>query len=124
MNNSTLERSATSIRRSRAIFVKAALEEDDRSARYVAQRIGISHSALGDRLNGKVAFTAEDIERIAIILKLKPVEFYADFLAAIGNEPEEPETSDYKATQVRPIVAIADRPRRREDSRGPRSKAA
>lgn len=80
------------VRAARAHFVAEAIDNDDRSHRWVAQQIGISHSALGERVKGRVSFTAEDIEGIARILKRDPVEFYGEYLAAaeIDPRPENP----------------------------------
>ena len=75
------------IRQARADFVATAIEDDGRSRRFVATRIGVNPSSLGDRLKGRVAFTAEDIEGIAHVLKRDPVEFYRAYLAAT-NGPE------------------------------------
>lgn len=73
---------ADPIRQARAEFVDHAIDADGRSARYVAGKIGVSPSSLGQRLSGRVAFTAEDIERIAYVLKRDPVDFYREYLAA------------------------------------------
>lgn len=88
-----LHESGSELRRARAAFIKALLDEDDRSVRYVAGKIGISNTALGDRLKGKVAFLADELEPIARILKIDPVQFYAAYLAAgTKNGPASEET--------------------------------
>jgi hypothetical protein len=76
------EAPAGDIRRSRAAFVKSLMDDDGRSARYVAGRVGISHTALSDRLKGKAPFLADELELIAGVLKISPVDFYAAYLAA------------------------------------------
>lgn len=94
------------IRARRAAYVRHEVEADGRSVRYVAGKIGVSHSSLGDRLRGKVAFLAEDIEEIAGILKRDPVEFYAAYLAA-GHNPtpdeSDPRDSEWYLAPVTPI---------------------
>lgn len=88
MSNVTAIRALDPIRSARASFVKDAIDNDDRSVRYIAGRLGISATAMNDRVKGKVSFLAEDIEGIAHILKRDPVKFFADYLAASGpNSP-------------------------------------
>lgn len=98
MSNVTPIRTVDPVRRNRAEFVKQAIENDDRSIRYIAGRIALNHSSLADRLKGKVAFTAEDIEGIAHVLKRDPVDFYRAYLAAKdgpnGDPVMESQTTD------------------------------
>lgn len=91
------------LRVARAAFVFECLVEERWSIRKASMAIGINPTSLGDRLKGDVAFTAEDIEAIARLLKRDPVEFYRDYLNAEnaptpegGGVNEQP--SDYKAT--------------------------
>lgn len=74
------------LRRARAAFVKNLLEEDGRSARYVAGRIGISHSSMSERLRGKSPFLADELEGIAGVLKLDPVDFYREYISICSPE--------------------------------------
>lgn len=86
MTNVTQLKFADPTRRARADFIKLEIEKQDRSVRYVAGKIGVNHTSLGDRLKGKVPFTAEDIERIASVLRRDPVSFYREYLAASVDE--------------------------------------
>lgn len=86
----------------RAQFVKSAIADDHRSQRYVAGSIGLPASSLTDRLVGRVAFTAEDIEGIARVLKRDPVEFYRDYINAPNNPP-----SDYLVAGPRPVAYLS-----------------
>lgn len=80
------------VRRTRAAFVKQLLDDDGRSVRYVAPFIGISHSALGDRLKGKAPFLADELENIARVLKMDPVRFYAAYISA--GTPQSPDSEE------------------------------
>lgn len=88
MSNITQIAPADPQRQARAEFIAAQLEADGRSVRYVAGNIGINHTSLGDRLKGRVAFTVEDIEAIARVLKRDPVRFFAEYIAANPHGPK------------------------------------
>lgn len=108
IHDSSLDR-----RRARAAFVKAAIEDDDRSDRYVAIRAGISTSAFSDRLKGRVAFLADELEDIAHVLKLDPVDFYRDYIAAGTEKAPTPKgggsktrSTDYKGDVSGELVLV------------------
>lgn len=84
-----------SIRRARGQYVKQLMEDDGRSARYMAGNIGISNTAFSDRLKGKAPFLADELELIARVLKLDPIAFYRDYITAV--ETSEDDTKDYRA---------------------------
>lgn len=103
MSNVTQMTSHDPQRGARAEFVKTAIDNDDRSIRYMAARIGINHTSLADRLKGRVAFTAEDLEGIAHVLKRDPVEFYREYIA-VGPDGLEPPTSSVKSRGLAEIL--------------------
>lgn len=70
------------IRRARGAFVKSLIDGDGRSIRFMAAQIGISHTALGDRMKGKAPFLADELEGIARVLKIDPVDFYSRYISA------------------------------------------
>ena len=76
-----IHETGSEVRRARAAFVKARLDEDGRSARFVSSRVGISNTAFSDRLKGKAAFLADELELIAAVLKIDPVKFYAEYIS-------------------------------------------
>ena len=96
---------ARSLRRARGAFVKSRIEEDDRSARYVAGRIGINPSSMSERLRGKSPFLADELEGIALVLKIDPVEFYRDYIA-VGPAGIEPTTSTVISGHLAPVTSI------------------
>lgn len=77
-------------RLARGAFVKHMMEHDSRSARYMASHIGISNTAFSDRLKGKAPFLADELEQIARVLKLDPIEFYRAYLVAEIDETPHP----------------------------------
>ena len=83
------------LRRARGQFVKTLIEEDGRSARYIALKIGVSPSSMGERLRGKAPFLADELESIARSLKLTPGDFYSRYIS-VGPEGLEPPTSSVK----------------------------
>lgn len=76
----------------RASFVEDALRSQRWSTRAAAMRLGMSHTALGDRLKGKVAFLADDIEALANVLERDPGAFFLDYIRA-SDAPTAPSTS-------------------------------
>lgn len=90
-------------RQARADFVKNAIELEERSVRYVAIRAGISPASLGDRLKGRIAFTADDLEGIAHVLKRDPVEFYRDYIS-VGLDGLEPPTISVKSRELADVI--------------------
>lgn len=69
------------LRRARGAYVKSVIiDEHERSARYVATRIGLSPSSMGERLKGKSPFLADELESIARVLRIDPVEFYSRYI--------------------------------------------
>lgn len=100
------------LRRARGQFVKELLEEDGRSARYVAGRIGLNPTSMSDRLRGKAPFLADELEGIARVLKMQPVEFYARYIA-VGPTGLEPMTStveewrlDDEVGRIAPVTSL------------------
>lgn len=76
------------VRQVRGAFVKQLMDEDGRSARYMAAHVGISNTAFSDRLKGKAPFLADELETIASVLKINPVEFYNRYIHATDH-PEQ-----------------------------------
>ena len=70
------------LRRARGAYVKSVIvDEHERSARFVATRIGLSPSSMGERLKGKSPFLADELEGIARVLRIDPVDFYRHYIA-------------------------------------------
>ncbi|MEV4959012.1 helix-turn-helix domain-containing protein, partial [Microbacterium sp. LMB2-1.2] len=81
------------LRQARGAFVKSLIDQEERSARFVAVRIGLSASSMGERLKGKSPFLADELENIARVLRLDPVAFYAQYIAVTTqNSPASEET--------------------------------
>lgn len=97
-------------RRIRGAFVKECLDADGRSARYVAARVGISNTAFSDRLKGKAPFLADELELVAQVLKIDPIDFYRDYLASGSDATPEgyPPVNDPKQNSLALITNIAD----------------
>lgn len=90
---------APSTRHARADYVRSALKDKRWSVRAASMAIGMSHTALGDRVKGLTPFLADEIESIANVLDVDPVEFFSGYLSA-GNPPSpfegaEERTTDY-----------------------------
>jgi hypothetical protein len=94
-NVTPIRTEAQRVRALRGAFVEAALREERWTIRQASIRLGLSNTALGDRVKGRVSFLAEDIEDIAELLKREPVEFYSAYLAAKDGHDEPSE-----ATQI------------------------
>lgn len=88
----------------RGAFVKHMMEHDGRSARFMASRIGISHTAFGDRLRGKAPFLADELEEIAYVFKMDPIEFYRDYIAA--GTKNGPHTHEAREGQSEPPIGL------------------
>lgn len=70
------------LRRARGAFVRSVIvDENERSARYVAMKIGLNSSSMSERLRGKSPFLADELEGIAQALRIDPVGFYARYIA-------------------------------------------
>ena len=80
------------VRLARASFIRGLIEAEDRSVRYVATKIGLSPSTLGERLSGKNAFLADELEALAPIVRMTPVGLYAEYIA-VGPAGLEPTAS-------------------------------
>lgn len=92
-SNVTPIRDAARIQRqARGAYVKNLITADGRSARYVAINIGLNPTSMGERLSGKTAFLADELEEIARVLKIEPLEFYAGYIAA--TDTTEPVSRD------------------------------
>ena len=80
------------LRRARGRFIDAQIKADGRTGRYVAIQIGLNPSSMSERLRGKSPFLADELEGIARVLKVDPVEFYGQYIAVTlddgGNSPE------------------------------------
>lgn len=61
--------------------MKSMIDQEERSARFVAVRIGLAPSSMSERLKGKSPFLADELESIARVLRLDPVEFYGQYIA-------------------------------------------
>lgn len=93
------------VQANRARFVHKALKEERWSIRQAAARLGFTHTTLTSRCNGGTPFLADELEHIAFLLKIDPIEFYAGYINA-GNEREEAADAkpmDYKAEVSAPI---------------------
>lgn len=108
MSNVTQMTGYDPLRRARAQFVKTAIDNDDRSVRYIAGRIGINHTSLADRVKGKVAFSVEDLEGIAYVLKRDPMQFIREYLA-VGPEGLEPPASSVKSRELAEVLPFPSR---------------
>lgn len=93
------------LRRARGAYVKQLLDDDDRSMRYVASRIGISPTSMADRCKGKVPFLADELEEIASVLKMDAVKFYAEYIS-VGSGGFEPPTSSVESRGLAPVTPI------------------
>lgn len=99
---------AQRIRRARGAFVKSLIDAEDRSARYIATRIGISPTSMSERLRGKAPFLADELEGIARALKMDPADFYSQYIS-VGPDGFEPTTStvEYRRlAQITPLFAV------------------
>jgi transcriptional regulator with XRE-family HTH domain len=94
------------IRVARASFIRGLIEDDDRSVRYVAQRMGVAPSTLGERLSGKTAFLADDIAAIAEVLRRNPIELYGQYLD-VGLGGFEPPTPTVKSVRLNAVETLA-----------------
>jgi hypothetical protein len=81
------------VRVARAEFVRELIESEERSVRYVALKIGLSPSTLSERLSGKNAFLADEIEAIAPIVRKTPTGLFSEYIAIVGPTGLEPMTS-------------------------------
>ncbi|QJU52966.1 hypothetical protein SCB71_06520 [Herbiconiux sp. KACC 21604] len=79
------------LRRARGAFVKSMIDQEERSARFVAIRIGLNPTSMGERLKGQSPFLADELEHIARVLRIDPVKFYGDYIAvtATGNPADD-----------------------------------
>jgi transcriptional regulator with XRE-family HTH domain len=77
------------LRSARGAFVKSLIDQEERSARFVAVRIGLAPSSMSERLKGKSPFLADELEGIARVLRIDPVEFYGRYISVKpgGFEP-------------------------------------
>lgn len=91
------------VKRERGAFVKQLMDDDGRSARYMAAQIGISNSAVSDRLKGKAPFLADELEQISRVLRLNPVDFYRYYIS-IGTD-EDPR-SHYESEGLEPPARL------------------
>lgn len=69
--------------------MKSLIDQEERSARFVAIRIGLNPTSMGERLKGKSPFLADELEAIARVLRIDPIEFYAKYISvsAFDGEP-------------------------------------
>lgn len=102
------------LRRARGRFVKDLIDADDRSVRYVALRIGVSPTTMGERVAGKSPFLADELEEIAAVLKIDPVDFYTRYIAVTGEGPGEPNTRSNGYKLGRSVVSLDALRERRE----------
>jgi hypothetical protein len=92
-------------RQARADFVAHAIQLEERSVRFVANKIGLSPVSLGDRLKGRIAFSAEDLEGIAQVVREDPLKFIARYLA-VGSDGFEPPTSSVKTRSFGEVLTF------------------
>jgi len=100
---------ACELRRMRGEFIRALIEADDRSARYVANQIGLNPTSMGERLKGKSPFLADELEGVARALKIDPVKLYADYIS-VGLGGLEPPASTVESPRFNnPVASLAER---------------
>lgn len=88
-----LKNEARDLRRVRGAFVKSVIDDEERSARFVAVRIGLNPTSMSERLHGKSPFLADELENIARVLRIDPVEFYSRYIS-VGSSDSAPITSN------------------------------
>ena len=98
------------LRRARGAFVKNLIDQEERSARFVAIRIGLNPTSMGERLKGKSPFLADELEAIARVLRVDPVDFYSQYVK-VGPAGIEPTTSTVESGKfapdwIAPVTAI------------------
>lgn len=96
-NLTELRPSGDAVRVARAKFVHGLLKSERWSVRAAAHAIGITNSVLATRMSGSTAFLADEIEAIAGLLKMDPVEFYGRYIAVGPDMDPNPSHSDYKS---------------------------
>lgn len=79
------------LRVARAKYMHGLLKAERWSIRAAALQIGMNHTVLSTRMNGSTAFLADEIESIAQLLKVDPVDLYRSYLTA-GSTPTQPPT--------------------------------
>lgn len=80
-NVTSIKRDGRDLRRARGRFISGLITADGRSNRYVAIQIGLNPTSMGERLHGKAPFLADELEEIARVLKIEPIDFYAQYIA-------------------------------------------
>jgi len=95
-------------RRARGEFIKNLIDREDRSVRYVAIKAGISPTSMGDRVKGKAPFLLDELESIAGVLRLDPVELYKDYIS-VGSEGFDPPTSSVESRELAVVLPFARR---------------
>lgn len=111
-NVTPLRDNTDSIRAARAAFVHDSLKSERWSVRQAAMAIGMNNSVLATRMHGGTAFLADELEQIAGLLKLDPVDFYRDYISAqeVGPAVLETATSTVESRRFdRPVVNLFDR---------------
>ena len=78
-------------RATRAQFIHGLLKSERWSVRQAALAMGMTSSVLATRMNGSTPFLADELEKIAELLKRDPVKFYAEYLE-VGRTGLEPVT--------------------------------
>lgn len=101
-----LNNDARDLRKARGQFVDYLIKTDDRSARYVALQIGLNPTSMGERLHGKSPFLADELEDIARVLKIDPVDFYRDYIA-VGLVGVGPTASTVEYGRLADILPFA-----------------
>jgi len=100
------------LRRARGAFVKSVIDDEERSARFVAVRIGLAPSSMSERLKGKSPFLADELEGIARVLRIDPVDFYSRYIAVkAGDVP--PAESNQRPKDYNAVVSDLDEHRAR-----------
>ena len=84
------------LRQARGAFVKAAIDDEERTARFVALRIGIAPSSMSERLKGKSPFLADELESIARVLRRDPIDFYRAYITVGTEKAPTPEGEGLK----------------------------
>jgi DNA-binding Xre family transcriptional regulator len=104
-----------------AIEIRAALGRRDMSRSELSRRLGVSAMWVSDRLRGKTPIGLDDLERIANVLELEPVDLLPTAaVPSVGSKPPYVPGSvrpPEHRSKGRPDGRNSDRPKGRSESR-------
>jgi len=81
-NVTNLRPDGDATRTMRAKHIHGLLSDERWSIRQASMRLGMNNSVLATRMSGATPFLADELEKLAVLLKRDPVEFYAEYLRA------------------------------------------